>query len=98
MDGLPPTNREPIRKLNTEINMLAKKAVQNPETVKPRTRDETSRIINAFITSRKKPNVTNVSGSVRIISSGLKIAFAKPSSNAEITNEEVSANLMPLNK
>ena len=97
MGGVPPTINEPITKLSTEIKILANKAVQNPETVKPRTKDETSRIISALITSRKKPKVTRVSGRVRITSNGFMMALAKPRSSAEITNVEVSANLMPLN-
>ncbi len=79
------------------MKMLAKKAVQNPDTLKPLTRDETSIIISALMTSRKKPNVTNVSGSVSMTRTGFKIAFAKPSSRAEIINEDVSVNLIPLN-
>lgn len=77
--------------------MLANNAVQNPETVKPRTIDETSSIISALITSKKNPKVSSVSGKVSRMNKGLMIAFAKPSSSAEISSEEVSANLMPLN-
>ncbi len=76
--------------------MLANKAVQNPDTVKPRTIDETSSIISAFITSRNNPNVSSVSGRVSSMSKGLMIAFAKPSSSAAISNEDGVVNLMPL--
>lgn len=79
------------------MKILAKNAVQNPEIVKPRTSDETSNSIMALITSKKRPSVTNVKGKVKMISRGLTMAFAKPSSNAEIISEEVSEKRIPLN-
>ena len=96
--GVPPSERDaPIKKFNTAINILAKKAVQNPEIVKPRTSDETSSNIKALITNKKNPSVINVNGKVRMINSGLTIALAKPSIKAEIISEDVSANRIPLN-
>ncbi len=89
--------KKPITKLSKEMKMLAKKAVQKPDTMKPWTSEETSSIMSALITNRNRPNVTRVNGSVRKTSTGLTIAFANPSSKAETTNEDVSANLMPLN-
>jgi hypothetical protein len=70
--------------------LLAKKAVQNPETLKPWTSDETNCNISALITNRNPPSVINVIGSFRIINSGLTIELAKPSSKAEIMSEELS--------
>src|SRR5450756_1890690 len=94
-DGLSLGKKAPIRKLSTEMKMLAKKAVQKLETLKPLTRDETSKIMRALITNKNRPNVRNVSGNVRTMSSGLTMAFAKPSKSAETTNDEVLANLIP---
>lgn len=82
--------------LSRETKMLANNAVQKPETLKPLTRADTIRIINALMTNRKKPSVTNVNGNVNTISNGFTTAFAKPSSSAETINDEVSANLTPL--
>lgn len=77
--------------------MLAKKAVQNPEIVKPRTNAETSSSTNALITSKNRPSVIKVNGKVRMINSGFTMAFAKPSSKAEMISEEASSKRMPLN-
>ena len=76
--------------------MLAKKAAQKLDTLKPVTRDETSRIIRALITNRNKPNVKNVSGKVKTISSGLTMAFAKPNKSADMINAEGLLNRIPL--
>lgn len=96
--GEPPSAKNaPIKKLSTAMNILAKKAVQNPEIVKPRTSDETSSSINALITSKKRPSVTKVNGRVRIINRGLTMAFAKPSNKAEMISDEVLSKRMPLN-
>ena len=62
--------------LSIEMNRLAKKAVQNPEILKPLTTLATSNSISALITSRKKPSVTSVNGRVRITSSGRRTALA----------------------
>jgi hypothetical protein len=48
------------------MNMLAKKAVQNPEILNPRTRADTNNSIIALITRRKRPRVITVNGSVRM--------------------------------
>src|SRR5674476_1048627 len=77
------------------MKMLAKKAVQKLEALKPLTSDATSRIISALITSRNRPNVRNVSGKVKTTSSGFTMAFAKPSSSAETIKDDVSVNLIP---
>ena len=84
-------------KLRNVMNILPKKAAQNPETVKPRTSEETKSNIRALITSKKKPNVTNVKGKVSIIKIGLIIAFAKPSKTAEMMRDEQSTKRIPLN-
>ena len=76
--------------------MLAKNAVQKLEIVKPLTTAETSIKTNALITSKKRPIVTTVSGSVNKISNGLTIALAKPNSRAAIKSEPLSAKRKPL--
>lgn len=75
--------------------ILAKNAVQNPEILKPGTTVETRSIINAFITSKKKPKVISVNGIVRIITIGLMTALAKPSSSADINRDFLLANEIP---
>src|SRR5512133_1277558 len=79
------------------MKMLAKKAVQKLDTLKPDTRDATSRIISALITSRNRPKVKNVSGKVSTMSSGLTMALAKPSNSAEMIKEAVLLKRMPWN-
>ena len=76
--------------------MLAKNAVQQLEIVKPLTTAETSINTRALITSRKRPIVTTVSGSVKRTNNGLTIALAKPRSRAAIIKEPPSANRKPL--
>ena len=87
----------PTKKLSIAIKMLTKNAVQNPDTLKPGTIEDTNSIINALITSRKNPNVRIVNGMVSNITTGLMIALAKPSSNADINNDLLLANEMPWN-
>jgi len=70
-------------KLSNVMKMLAKNAVQNPDILNPGISDETRSIINALITNRKNPNVMSVSGMVNKITTGLMIALAMPSNNAE---------------
>ena len=76
--------------------MLAKNAVQKLEIVKPLTTAETSINTKALITSKKRPIVTTVNGSVKRMSKGLTIALAKPKSRAAINNEPPSAKRKPL--
>ncbi len=76
--------------------MLAKNAVQKLEIVKPLTTAETSINTKALITSKNKPIVTTVSGSVNTISKGLTIALAKPKSRAAIKRDPPSAKRKPL--
>ena len=76
--------------------MLAKNVVQKLEIVNPLTTAETSINTNAFITSKKRPIVTTVSGRVKRINSGLTIAFAKPRSRAAIKSELLSAKRKPV--
>jgi len=86
-----------MRKLVTEIKMLARKAVPKLEIVNPLTSAETSRSITALITSKKMPRVSTVRGNVRTINIGRTIAFTNPSTKAAIISEETSANWMPPN-
>ena len=76
--------------------MLAKSAVQKLEIVKPLTTAETSIRTKALITSKKRPMVTTVNGSVKRMSNGLTIALAKPKSRAAINSEPPSAKRKPL--
>ena len=76
--------------------MLAKNAVQKLEIVKPLTTAETSINTKALITSRKRPIVTTVNGSVKRTNSGLTIAFAKPRSRAAMIKDPPSAKRKPL--
>lgn len=76
--------------------MLAKNAVQKLEIVKPLTTAETSIKTNALITSKKRPMVTTVNGSVKRMSNGLTMALAKPKSRAAINSEPPSAKRKPL--
>jgi len=75
--------------------MLAKKAVQNPDTLKPRTSDETNNTMRAFIIRMKNPNVISVSGSVNRIRSGRIIALANPSNSAETISDDLLSNVIP---
>jgi hypothetical protein len=79
-----------------EIKILAKKAVQKLETVKPLTIDETNIIIRAFRTNKKIPKVTTVRGKVNKTNIGLIMALTKPNKRAEIINDDVSAKRKPL--
>ena len=85
----------PTKKLRTVMKMLAKNAVQNPDTLNPDTTEDTSNIIIALITSRKKPKVKIVSGMVSKITIGLMIALARPSSNADMSRDCLLENEMP---
>lgn len=85
----------PTKKLSTAIKILAKNAVQNPDTLKPFTTEDTRSIISALITSRKNPKVKIVSGIVSKMTTGLMIALAKPSSSADINRDCLLENEMP---
>ena len=79
------------------MKMLAKNAVQNPDTLKPGTRDDTRSIISAFITSRKNPKVMSVNGMVSNMTTGLMTALAKPSNSADINKDCLLEKEMPWN-
>ena len=85
----------PTKKLSTAIKILAKNAVQNPDTLKPFTTEDTRSIISALITSRKNPKVKIVSGIVRKITIGLIMALAKPSSKADTNSAPLLENEIP---
>jgi hypothetical protein len=87
--------KRPTQKLRTVIKMLAKKAVQNPDTLKPDTIVETRSIINALITKRKSPKVKMVRGIVSQMITGLMIALTSPSKSAEINSDCLFENEMP---
>ena len=96
-EASPPKRMKPKARLSNVMKMLAKKAVQNPETVKPRINFDTSINSKALITRRKSPKLSKVKGKVKTISTGRKMALTKPSIKAETINEDVSANRIPLN-
>lgn len=85
-----------INILNKAIKMPTKKAVQNPEILKPLTSLATSIIISALSASANKPNVSSVSGNVRIRRIGRSTALTKPNMSAEMSKDDLSENLMPL--
>lgn len=87
----------PKKKLRTATNMLAKKAVQNPDTLKPDTTDDTRSTISALITNTKNPKVKIVRGIVSKITIGLMIALARPSRSADISSDFLLENEMPWN-
>ena len=79
------------------MNMPAKKAVQNPEILKPGTTADTNSNISALMTRRNRPRVITVNGSVRTIRMGLMTAYTNPSSSAETIYDEVLAKRIPPN-
>ena len=81
-----------------EIKILAIHAVQKLDTSKPRTSVDTSKIMQALITSRNAPKVSIVKGMVNQKIIGLTIALANPSSNAEKIRERAVVNLKPGSK
>lgn len=76
--------------------MLAKKAVQKLEIVKPLTTADTSIKTSALTTNKNNPIVNTVNGSVNRINSGFTMALAKPSSRAAMIKEPPSAKRKPL--
>ena len=84
------------KRLNKEIKMLAKNAVQKLEIVKPLTTAETNINKKALITKRNTNMVTTVNGKVMRISKGLTMALAKPRRRAAMISEKPSANRRPL--
>jgi transcription initiation factor TFIIIB Brf1 subunit/transcription initiation factor TFIIB len=73
--------------LKNDNKILNTNAEKKLVTTKPPTKLAASKIITAFITNKKRPNVTMVAGSVKNINSGLtnmfKIAIAKATQIAE---------------
>jgi hypothetical protein len=76
--------------------MLANKAVQKLEIVKPLTTAETSISTKAFTTNKNRPIVNTVRGKVSNMSKGFTMALANPSRRAAINSDPPSANLRPL--
>ena len=60
------------------------KAQKKPSILIPETKLSVNKIIITFITKRNNPKVIMVSGRVKIISSGLTMAFKKASTKAKI--------------
>jgi hypothetical protein len=67
-----------------ESNKLKIKAIQNPFTPNPDTKESARRIIIALITSRNNPRVKIVTGRVNIRRIGLTIRFSMASTTATI--------------
>jgi len=84
------------KRLNKEIKILAKKAVQKLEIVNPLTKADTSINTNALITNKNNPIVNTVKGRVNKMSKGLTMALAKPSNRAAMSKEPLSAKRSPL--
>jgi hypothetical protein len=89
--------KNPTHKLSIAMNMLAKKAVQKPDTLKPGTIDETRSIISALITSKKSPKVSTVSGIVSQMTTGLMMALDNPSKSAATSKDCFVENEIPWN-
>lgn len=85
----------PTTKLSTAMKILAKNAVQKPETLNPGTSADTSIIMSALMTSRNPPKVISVNGMVSRIIIGLMTALAKPNSNADINSDRLLEKEMP---
>ena len=66
----------------TESNILNKRAVQNPETLKPSIQLFASKIKAALITNKKRPSVKMVTGKVSITKIGFRIVKSKPTTKA----------------
>lgn len=66
--------------------MLKNRAFQKVRTVKPLTNSAQSKITSALITRRNRPNVSNVTGSVKITRTGFTNKFSNPSTIATITD------------
>ncbi len=81
--------------LNSEMKMLAKKAVQKLDTLKPLISQATNWINIALMTKTNSPNVSNVSGKVSTKSIGRMMALAKPSISAETIKVEKLTNFRP---
>ncbi len=64
--------------------MLKIKAVQKESTWKPPTISEHNKIMIALITNKNKPNVTIVTGNVRITKIGLINKLSNPKTTATI--------------
>ena len=84
-----------MNRLTTVTTILAKKAVQNPEILNPDTSADTSIIIRALITSKKKPKVINVSGMVRMMMTGFTTALTRPNSKADMNRDFLLLNEIP---
>ena len=84
-----------MKALRIAIKILAKKAVQKPDSTNQLTSSATSIKTNALITKRKNPRLKIVRGNVNKMSKGRTIAFASPSTRAEIINAPESLNWRP---
>jgi hypothetical protein len=65
--------------------MAPKKADQKPETKKPGTRCEASCNMRALMTNKKRPNVSNVNGKVRILRINPRVALTRPITRAAMS-------------
>ena len=75
-------NNENRNDLNIDNNTLNKSAVKNPLTAKPVIKLPANKIIQAFMTNRNKPNVSMVTGNVKMTNNGRTNMFNKDIVNA----------------
>jgi hypothetical protein len=87
--------RKARSKLNIVRKILPKKAVPNPETVKPRTSFDASINKRALITSKNSPKEISVSGKVKNTRIGRNMAFKNPRISADTINEDLLEKRMP---
>jgi hypothetical protein len=70
--------------VSTESRRLNRSAHQKPSTRNPFTNLAASKMINALMTNKKRPNVNRVIGKVSMIRMGFTIRFSNPSTMARI--------------
>src|SRR5690606_13747833 len=70
-------------------------AHQNPFTWKPLRMDPANQNTSALSTSRNRPSVTTVMGSVRKMSTGLTRVLSSPRTSAAMSAEPKDATVMP---
>jgi hypothetical protein len=76
--------------------IAANTADQKPATRKPGRNHATSIIISALMTSRKRPSVSSVIGSVRMTMTGRTKALTMPRRSAAAISVSVELKAMPL--
>jgi hypothetical protein len=75
--------------------MLNNMACQKPVTLNPSIKNSAVRMMQAFITNKNKPNVSNVAGSVSIIKIGFTTASKTANNRANIIAVKIVLSSMP---